>query len=60
MLNDILDLCIEKSKDGVFYSLHWSSVDECLVIGKVVGNDFNFKKYDESELENALEFMENE
>lgn len=60
MLNDILDLCIEKSKGGIFYSFHWSSADDCLVIGKINGNDFQFKRYDESELEEALSFMENE
>lgn len=60
MLNDILDLCIEKSKDGVFYSFHWSSADDCLVIGKMCGNDFHFKRYDKNGLDEALKFMENE
>lgn len=64
MLNDILDLCIEKSDWRYFYEFKYSGLTGEVTVSKwesrggcirVWSRDFH-----ESELESALELMENE
>lgn len=61
ILIDTLDLCIEKSKDNVFYSFAWYPADKKLVIKKCRGHwVLSDSTYKENDLESALKFMENE
>lgn len=64
MLNDILDLCVEKSNGRYFYEFKYSGLTRVLTISKWGSFGGNIRVwtcyYYENELEVALKSMENE
>lgn len=67
-LNEILELCIEKSKGRYFYEFNWCSRSMMLTLTKRDGSYREWNGYQRvcgkllsvSDLDEALEYMQNE
>lgn len=66
-LNEILELCIEKSVNDAFYSFSYHNLTKYIWIQKFNSNNFlmNFRGYSKSyimtrNIDEALEYMQNE
>lgn len=66
-LNEILELCIQKSANNVFYSFSYHNLTKYVWIQKFNGGNklVNFKEYSKPyimtrDIDKALEYMQNE
>lgn len=62
-LNEILELCIEKSKGRIFYTFEYCAGAKMLWINKYYTSEFedkNIFKFFDTNVDQALEYMQNE